>query len=68
MGDIVNLRRARKRKARDDREAEASARRTEVGVSKTERRAASAERALLDRRLQGHKLGADAPEPAGDEP
>ncbi len=66
MGDVVNLRRARKRKAREAEQAQAVNRRVEFGVSKIERRAASAERALMDRRLAGGRLEGGAAEPTGD--
>ncbi len=66
MGDVVNLRRARKRKAREHEQAAAAARRVESGVSRAERGSATAERALADRRLAGHHLGSASPEPADD--
>jgi hypothetical protein len=52
MGDIINLRTARKRRERAGREAEAAANRAAFGRTRTERDAAAAEAsraaALLD--------------------
>ena len=58
MGDLVNLRRARKRKARENSEAAASANRRLHGLPKPEREAAKARAAkekhdLDERRLDG---------------
>lgn len=65
MGDVVNLRRARKDQARRRRETEAQGNRLSFGRTKAERdlTAASAE---LDRKLlDAHRL---PDSPAGDEP
>jgi len=51
--EIVNLRGARKRKARETAEIEAAASRSAHGVSKGERQRAKADRLLLDKRLDG---------------
>ncbi len=56
MGEIVNLRRARKRKARVREEDAAAANRAAFGAPKTAKRAARAERQLAERRLDGHRL------------
>jgi hypothetical protein len=53
MGEIVNLRRARKRRAAAEAEAAATANRTASGVTKIMKAQARAERGLADRRLDG---------------
>jgi hypothetical protein len=54
MGEIVNLRRARKRKAAGRAEAAAAENRATFGVSKRERAKAAAERSLASARLDAH--------------
>jgi hypothetical protein len=66
MGDIVNLRRARKRKVREAAAREAADHRMPSGVSLTTRKAARSERELTERRLLGHRLDGAATGPAGD--
>jgi hypothetical protein len=70
--DIINLRRARKAKAKAGQEAVAAENRVKFGRTKAEREQASAETALQDRRLEGHRReaaqpGGGPPEPAGGE-
>lgn len=55
MVEILNLRQARKAKARRDAEAVAAAHRVSFGRSKAERRDSEAREALAARRLDGHK-------------
>lgn len=55
-GEIINLKRARKAKARTVREAEADANRVRFGRTKVERDLSSAKGELAARRLDGHKL------------
>jgi hypothetical protein len=55
MGEIVNLRRARKNKARFITTSEAAANRTKFGRSRAEAGAADMLRALDTARLEGHK-------------
>jgi hypothetical protein len=55
MAEIVNLRQARKRKARTDKEALAASNRIAFGRSKAERRLGDARQDLADRRLDGHR-------------
>lgn len=55
MGDIVNLRRARKKRARDASGVEAAANRLTFGQSRAEREAANKLRGLEQGRLDGHK-------------
>jgi len=54
--EIVNLRRARKARARTDREKEAEANRAKFGRTKAERRQSDAETELADKRLDALKL------------
>jgi hypothetical protein len=55
LGEIVNLRRARKRKARDAQVATAEAKRAVHGRTKAEREAEEARRAAAVRALDGHR-------------
>ena len=60
--EIVNLRQARKRKARVQAEREAAERRVRFGRAKTETEAQAQRRALAERALDGHRRdGADEP-------
>jgi hypothetical protein len=61
LGDIVNLRRARKDKARQAAETAAAANRAQHGRSKPERTKTAAERAQAKAKLDGAKR-----EPAGE--
>jgi ribosomal protein S2 len=54
-GDIVNLRLARKAKARLAREAKAEENRRFHGMTKAEREEIAGERRRLDRHLAGHE-------------
>jgi hypothetical protein len=56
MGEIVNLRRARKRKERQRDEAEAAANRVLFGAPKAAKQEAKAERERAERHLEGHRL------------
>lgn len=62
MAEIINLRRARKRRARDDAEAAAQAARAVHGRTKVERLAQAQGQALRDRQLDNARL----PDPARD--
>jgi hypothetical protein len=66
MADIINLRRARKDKARAEGEAHAAANRSRFGRKRAERDSAEAEKRLADRHLDGHRLN-EAPEARRDE-
>lgn len=55
MGEVVNLRRARKRRAADAKEIEAASNRVQYGVSKKARVEVDTERAVIERRFQGHR-------------
>ena len=60
MSEIVNLRRARKAKARIDAEKNAAANRVAHGRAKAEKNAAKAESEAASKRLDGHKRDPDA--------
>ena len=62
MAEIINLRRARKRRAREEADAAAEAARAVHGRTKAERQAQGQERALRERQLDNARL----PDPAGD--
>ncbi|MBK8457090.1 MAG: DUF4169 family protein [Phyllobacteriaceae bacterium] len=63
MGEIVNLRMARKRKARDERDKTASANRAAHGMTKSERDRNAAERRRATSNLDGHLLDPDGKTP-----
>lgn len=56
MAEIINLRRARKAKARHAAESEAEANRRKFGQSKAERGKEEAEAGIADRKLDAHRL------------
>ena len=56
MSEIVNLRQARKRKARERRQAVAAENRALFGRSKAEKRLIESERALAEASLEGARL------------
>ena len=56
MGEVINLRRARKARARVDAEQKAAANRAAFGRTKAERDAAAAEVAKREQALDGAKL------------
>ena len=66
MGDVVNLRRARKRKARESVAADAVDRRAAVGVSQAARNSAREQRELAERRLAANRLDEAVPGRADD--
>ncbi|WP_289034286.1 DUF4169 family protein [uncultured Roseibium sp.] len=53
--DIVNLRQARKKKARSDREKQAAENRTTFGRSKAEKQLSQKTETLTSARLDGHQ-------------
>jgi hypothetical protein len=55
MAEIVNLRRARKNKARQAVETEAAAKRLQHGQSKAGKKLSKAEQEAAARKLDGHK-------------
>ena len=56
MGEIVNLNRARKAKAKADREVQAAENRVRFGQTKAEKQKAQVERDAKNRNLDGHKM------------
>jgi Domain of unknown function (DUF4169) len=57
MGEVVNLRRARKAKTRGGAEAEAAAKRVQFGRTKAEKTLTKAEQEAAARKLDGHEYG-----------
>ena len=57
MAEIINLRKARKAKARAEKEAEAAGNRATFGRPKEERSKSEAAKKLLDRKLDAHRRG-----------
>lgn len=55
MGDVINLRRARKAKARAGAEEKAATNRVAFGRTKAEKTSAITEREAAKRKLDGHK-------------
>jgi hypothetical protein len=55
MADIINLRRARKAKARDERGKAAEANRIAFGRTRAEKEASAAERERSDRAIDAHR-------------
>ncbi|WP_414473667.1 DUF4169 family protein [Microvirga sp. M2] len=60
MAEIINLRQARKQKARAEKEARAEQNRIAFGRTRAERELTRAERELAERRIDSHKR--DEPE------
>lgn len=54
--DIINLRQARKHKARAEAETRAAVNRAKFGLSKAERQSAKSRGDIASRKLDGHKL------------
>jgi hypothetical protein len=63
MAEIINLRRARKQRARQDAETQAQQNRVSFGRNKAERRLTEAERDKAARALEGHRLPGEDGEP-----
>jgi hypothetical protein len=59
VGDVVNLRRARKARDRASAEAQAEQNRIAFGRTKAERKLTEAEKTLAERHLEGHRLSDD---------
>ncbi|MBU1174022.1 MAG: DUF4169 family protein [Alphaproteobacteria bacterium] len=55
MADIVNLRQARKRKARDEKDQAAEANRLAFGRTKAEKQGSKLEKARVDKVLEAHR-------------
>ncbi len=56
MAEIVNLRRARKGKVREKKEARAADNRVRFGRTKAEKRESEAERGRVEKKLDGKKI------------
>lgn len=56
MGEIVNLNRARKAKAKGERDAKAAQNRISFGLTKAEKQKRRAEEQAAQQQLDGHKL------------
>jgi hypothetical protein len=56
MGEVINLNKYRKKKAREEREKRAEQNRLKRGVSTSERALRDKKKQLDDKRLDGHKL------------
>jgi hypothetical protein len=59
MAEIINLRQARKNKARTDKEARANENRVSFGRTKAEKTLTKAEQDLAKSRLEAHKRDPD---------
>lgn len=66
MADIVNLRQARKTRARAEKERTAAANRAKFGLTKAQRQASIQEQDRLNRQVEGSRL--QSLEDKGDEP
>jgi capsule polysaccharide export protein KpsE/RkpR len=55
MAEIINLRNVRKQKARSAKEAQAEQNRISFGRTKAEKQLSAAEKALADKRIDGHR-------------
>lgn len=55
MAEIVNLRQARKQKARAGKDAEASENRVRFGRTKAEKQKASTEKTIAEKLMDAHK-------------
>jgi hypothetical protein len=67
MGEIVNLRRARKALERRKDEARAEENRVRFGLSKAERQLSEKIKTQAERRLESHRLDGEAPAEPGDD-
>lgn len=60
--DIINLRQARKHKARAEAETRAAQNRVSSGLSKSERKASKVDRDSASRKLDGHQMSPPKPD------
>lgn len=65
MAEVVNLRLARKRMARAEKQVKAAENRQAHGRTKAEKSIARSEREAAERKLDGHRLG-ESPQPGKD--
>ncbi len=68
MGDVINLRQARKQRARQDKDAGAARNRTAFGRSKADKQRDQSVADLAERRLEGHRLTPFTPDDDGKTP
>jgi hypothetical protein len=68
MGEIVNLRTARKRKAHADKEQDAAENRARFGRTRDARVVERLGKELETRKLDAHKRASNAPDAPDDEP
>lgn len=61
MSEVVNLRRFRKQKIRDEAEKTAQANRLAFGLSKAEREKAALQNELDQKRVDGHRMARTPP-------
>ncbi|MBD8890543.1 DUF4169 family protein [Roseibium litorale] len=66
--EIVNLRQARKRKARSEREKTADANRVAFGRSKAERQLSGKTKALETARIEAHRVDQSTPDTGTEKP
>lgn len=66
MGDLINLGRARKAKARKDKLSLAEANRLKFGRTKAQKRAEAADAARLKAQIEGARLDGEPGESASD--
>ncbi|MHC5652716.1 DUF4169 family protein [Stappia sp. ICDLI1TA098] len=64
-GEIVNLRQARKARARAERETKAAENRVLFGRTKAEKRQEALEGDRRERHVEGHLRETDTPDPSG---
>lgn len=60
--EVINLRRARKQKAREQKAADANARRLQFGLTKAEKALRAAESEISRKALDGHKIASQSDE------
>jgi hypothetical protein len=68
MAEIINLRAARKAKARADKEAHADENRARFGRPRQEQMSTEATRGMQDRKLDAHRVDSAGEDAAGDDP
>lgn len=68
MADIINLRQARKQKARAEKDATAAANRLTYGRTKAEKALTKARQGLTERALSGHQRDAAPSDDGADNP
>jgi hypothetical protein len=56
MGEVINLRQARKAKARTEADRDAASNRAAFGRTKSQKRLTKAEQEAVARKLDGHKV------------